>query len=302
MKQVFLTSFNAEKVSYGLDQTKSFLATQGLPVCIAEGFSNYVFQLGDDIILRVAKTSAATTLQAKETRILPLLKNKFSFEIPHPKWYFEPSQYFPFGAIAYQIIHGRPFETSLVDQVNIKGVAKSVASCMFEFHNLPTSVIPSSISAIEDSPKKLWERINIPLQNYLSETSYALAKTWWCSFLERSANYDFQKKVIHADLWGENLILDEHLNQLVGVIDFEMLTKGDIAQDFVPQSYISKDFSDMVIENYRHIGGYLGANFEERVYDWSILRELSGLRYAISYPEANELEDSLQKVKRFWKQ
>lgn len=146
----------------------------------------------------------------------------------------------------------------------------------------------------------LWQAVESTLEAYLNVVSYNAAKTWWHAFLERKTARQSTVKLVHGDLWGENIILNESLSNVIGVIDFEFLSYGDNAQDFAPQSYVSADFAAKVVQSYQRLGGQLGDHFEQRVYDWSVIRELRGLQYAIAYPDSNELEDSLEKVTRFF--
>jgi aminoglycoside phosphotransferase (APT) family kinase protein len=103
--------------------------------------------------------------------------------------------------------------------------------------------------------------------------------------------------LIHGDPWGENIILNETLNRVMGVVDFEAVSIGDVAQDFAAQKYLGPDFLSQVIEHYQMFGGGLENHFATRLQAWSMLRELRGLRYAIKYPGSSELLDSLQKVR-----
>ena len=56
-------------------------------------------------------------------------------------------------------------------------------------------------------------------------------------------------------------------------------------------------FLRLVMDHYRKLGGELGDHFPSRLQAHAVLRELSGLRYAIRYPESGELADALQKVR-----
>ncbi len=297
MKTNFLSLLNTYQVSLGLHYAAPDLAKQGKPILLADGFSSYVFCVGDEFILRVAKNSEAGKQQLNEFRNLVSLQGKLSLQIPFPKWQLAASEFFPFGAMAYPVIVGRPFNLSLAEHVDLEQVAYSLASFMFELHETNP---PVSIPARDQEPLMLWQAVEASLQGYLNDRSYKLAKTWWHSFAERKTNRPPPAKLVHGDLWGENIILDESLSKVVGIIDFELFNQGDSAQDFAPQSYVSAEFKAKVVQSYQHLGGQLGDHFEQRVHDWSVIRELRGMQYAIAYPDANELEDSLEKVTRLF--
>ncbi len=297
MKSTFLSSLNAHQVSLGLRHSAPDLARRGQARLLADGFSSYVFCVGDAFIVRVAKTREAGKQQLTEFRHLLNLQGNLSVHIPLPKWQLAASEYFPFGAMAYPMIAGRPFDLSLAEQVDLEQVAYSLARFMLELHELSPSV---AISKRDDEAIMLWQALEGNLEAYLNEASYNAAKTWWQAFLESKSHNQARATVVHGDLWGENIILDESLSKVIGIIDFELLSYGDSAQDFAPQAYVSAEFAAKVVQNYKLLGGQLGNHFEQRVYDWSVIRELRGLQYAIAYPDSHELEDSLEKVTRFF--
>ncbi len=288
-----VANLDAERVRVGL---KDALPSKRFsePVFLADGFSSYVFLVGD-MLLRVAKHSEAATQHAKEVRALPRLKQGISLQIPLPTWHLAPSKYFPFGAVGYRRIAGTPFDLSLAERVDLEQVAFSLATFLLELHRC-TSLL--SVPARGDEPALLWNATSPTLRHYLG-ARYKKAQAWWLSF----AQYEDERPpmaLVHGDLWGENIILDDSLSQVVGIVDFESLAVGDVAQDFAPQMYVSRKFLEMVAEYFERLGGQSGRDFERRVRDWSILRELRGLRYALVYPELDELEDSLEKVQKFW--
>lgn len=286
--------FDAKSAALGLEQTLPALAKLGTPELIADGFSSYIFLIADEVILRVAKTRASASQQLKELRTLPLFQARLSFQIPQPQWYLEPSSHFPFGAIAYPLVKGRPFDLSLVDKVDLEGVAASLARFMLELQSIKP---PKGVPTRAEEPAMLWRGIEASLQAHLDGQTAVKAETWWNAF-RRDRHTPAAAKLVHGDLWGENILLDASLSEVVGIIDFELLATGDIAQDFAPQLYVSRAFTNLVVHQFKRLGGQTGDSFEQRVHDWSILRELRGLHHALSYPASNELEDSLEKVSR----
>ena len=296
MNSSFLAHFDAERANSSLRRTVPSLGKLGDPILLADGFSSYVFSVGD-MILRVAKNKEATAQQVKEVRVLPLLKQGVSLQISSPEQYLEPSENFPFGAMIYKRIEGTPFDLSLAKRADLEQIARSLASFMLELHRLTPSV---NAQARDDEPAVLWEATNATLRRHLGASRYEKAQAWWLSFTRYIKDERPPTGLVHGDLWGENIILDASLSDVVGVVDFELLATGDIAQDFAPQGYVSHEFTKRVAEHFERLGGQLGRDFERRVYDWSILRELRGLRYALLYPESDELGDTLEKLQRFW--
>jgi aminoglycoside phosphotransferase (APT) family kinase protein len=233
----------------------------------------------------------------REQAILPLLQKHLPIQIPQPSWRVEPSDHFPFGAIGYHRILGIPFSLDLVPHVDLDRIAQDVARFLAALHNVPPAEIIALDGGPADDDENLRVEIMPALQTYLRADEYEKLEMWWEGYLNNPVKDDFTPKVIHGDPWGENIILNEALNRVVGVVDFETVSTGDVAQDFAAQKYVGGDFLGQVIEHYQEFSGVLENHFAIRLEGCSMLRELRGLHYAIRYPESGELLDSLQKIR-----
>ena len=176
-------------------------------------------------------------------------------------------------------------------------IAQDLAQFLVALHHLPLDEMTALGLKIIDELDSLWAQVMPILYTYLTEAEYEKIRTWWESYLNNPVKESFTPKLIHGDPWGENIILNETLDGIVGVVDFEMLSIGDVAQDFAAQKYLGPDFLSRVLEHYQELGGELENHFAKRLQCWSLLRELRGLGYAIRYPRSSELVDSLQKVR-----
>jgi aminoglycoside phosphotransferase (APT) family kinase protein len=172
-----------------------------------------------------------------------------------------------------------------------------LAGALVALHSFPLDTAISFGVTENDDLESLGAELMRVLSKHFSKDDYKKFISWWEKFRHRAAIDNHMPKLIHGDLWGENIILNEKLDHVVGIIDFESLTVGDVAQDFAAQKYLGQDFLSQIIEYYREFGGDLGTQFLSRLQDHSMLRELEGLRYAIRYPESGELQDCLGKVR-----
>jgi aminoglycoside 2''-phosphotransferase len=263
---------------------------------LAEGFGSQVYLLDDEYIFRIAKSADVGKRYGTEMRVLPHLQRHLALQIPRPLWH--DSGAFAHGVIGYRKIRGVPFALELTDQVDLNRVAHSLAAFIFDLHSAPISEFePYGISRRRDL-EGLHDYTSPVLRGHLPRDRYERLAAWWDSYLVKSARANQPLAVLHGDLWGENLILGETCDDLVGVVDFEAVSVGDVARDFAPQTYLGQSFFDTLIGHYQSLGGQLGTSFLERLQDELLLRELTGLRYALEYPEADELGDALSKVAR----
>ena len=296
-RESFLTELELEQIRRGLRPILPTLSDSDTLKLLSEGFSSYVILVADHVILRIAKIRKAGEGYLKERAILPHLRRHFPFQVPEPEWYAEPSEVFPFGAIGYRAIPGIPFSLRLAPSVNLKNVAEDLARFLVSLHNFPLDTTRSFGITEKDDLESLRSEVMPALSAHLSKDDYKKLTLWWEEFRNNPVLHSFTPKLIHGDPWGENIILNEKLDHVVGIIDFECVTMGDVAQDFAAQKYLGQGFLSPVVEYYRDLGGDFESNFLSRLQRHSMLRELGGLLYAIRYPESDEFQDSLQKVR-----
>lgn len=263
---------------------------------LAEGFGSQVYLLDDEYIFRVAKNASVGKRYEAEKGILPDLQPALPLPIPQPLWH--DARAFSHGVIGYRKIPGVPFALELRDQVDLNRVAQGLAEFLVALHAVPVCELePYGVSRTRDL-EVLHASASPVLREYLSPDSYFRLASWWESQFVKSERQNRSLATLHGDLWGENLILNESLDQLVGVVDFEAATIGDVAGDFAPQTYLGQTFLDTLLREYESLGGRLGTKFIERLQDELLLRELGGLQFALEHPEADELDDALRKIQR----
>jgi len=296
-RTTFLPNLELEKIKEGLQQTFPTLANLNTLKLLSDGFSSYVILIEDEIIFRIAKTSEAMHGHMKERALLPYLQGYLPFQVLELTWQAKPSKFFPFGVIGYRAIPGIPFSLELAPSVNLKHIAHDLARFLVRLHDFPIDKARSFGFAEIIDLESLGAEVMPILSSLFSKAEYGKLSSWWEKYLNDPAKDDFRPKLIHGDPWGENIILDESLDHIVGIIDFESVNIGDAAQDFAAQKYLGRGFSNSVIKSYRELGGEPGSHFSTRLLWHSMLRELGGLKYAIRYPESGELGDCLQKVR-----
>ncbi|MGH2544298.1 MAG: phosphotransferase family protein, partial [Ardenticatenaceae bacterium] len=182
-------------------------------------------------------------------------------------------------------------------QVDLDRVARNVAEFLVALHAYPVGEAPQ-LGNLEPKNVEVLGQEAIPLlRTHLSESEYETITSWWKWYPTDATKEYFHPKLIHGDLWCENIILNETLDRVVGVVDWESVATGDVAWDFVAQKYVGNAFLSQVIGHYQTLGGELGNNFDARLRGLSLLRELGGFLYAVRHPESGELEDALQKIR-----
>ncbi len=82
------------------------------------GWDNYLFRLGNNMLIRLPSHNDYAASVKKEQRWLPFLANHLSIQIPNPIALGEPSEYFPLLWSIYQWIEGNTLDSADVTSMN----------------------------------------------------------------------------------------------------------------------------------------------------------------------------------------
>jgi aminoglycoside 2''-phosphotransferase len=262
---------------------------------VGEGFSSCAVCVDERWIFRIGRNAETLIRHEREWAILPLLSARLPLPIPEPCWHAGPSEVFPFGVIGYPLLPGVPWTLDMGDQVEHERVARQLGEFLSALHAFPVDEALAAGVAAAEPPEALVNEVMPALPEHLDTQSYGRFSAWWAARQAHPERYEYTPRLLHGDLWCENILLAPDLSHIVGVVDFEQIRVGDPVSEFAALRYVGDGFIDRVRASYR-LAGDLEPYFEERLRAAAILRELDGLRYALRYPESGELEDAVEKV------
>ncbi|MBX3083993.1 MAG: phosphotransferase [Anaerolineae bacterium] len=264
---------------------------------LGSGFNSTALETAEGLVFRIAKNEWAAAGYRKEARFLPVMAAQLPTPIPDPQWYAATSGTFPFGVIGYRKLAGTPM-TNNVSNLNQDTLAGSIAQFLMALHGIPLDVVEGMKRSEVADYTALRESVMPTLRTTLTSGEYATIATWWERFLVDVNVTAYQPVVCHGDLWYENMLVDDTAQQVTGVLDFENMTISDPALDFVALLYLGEAFVAQVIRAYEKAGGMLGGDFLRRLnWLWG-LREFGGVAYSVRFDDAEELADSIEKIRK----
>ena len=262
---------------------------------VGGGFSSIAVCVDASVIIRVARNAETMACHRRERAILPTLSDHLPLAIPEPRWHSGPTNTFPYGLIGYPMLKGIPCTLGMAQRVNLNRVARQLGEFMSALHAFPVEEARAAGVEPEESPAALVNEVLPALPAHLDAESYASFQAWWSTYQAYPERYAYTPRLLHGDLWCENILLAPDLSRATGVVDFEQMRLGDPVSEFAALRYLGAGFIDRVRACYR-LGDDLEPHFEQRLRAAVILRELSGLGYALRYPSSGELEDAVKKV------
>jgi aminoglycoside phosphotransferase (APT) family kinase protein len=262
---------------------------------IGEGYGSRVYATGGGDILRVAKNSLTKHNHERERAVLGVIKPYIhSVAIPEPSIFIASSDEYPYGAIGYKRIPGRPLQPADITAARRQSLAEQIADFIDELHKIPVALVTDNapLPPYLPAPRKvrsLWNRVG----PYVLQNAPGMYVDLDKAFARSARIVGRQREpqvVLHGDLWYENMIFDD--NKLIGVIDFEAVSVGHPIVDFMTQGYIDDGFRQLVVAAYQRCDTFeydedLGACL-------MFLREMSGLDYGIQTQSIDR--DSLEKI------
>ena len=224
-----------------------------------EGTNNYIFEVNDELIFRFPKSEYAVQKLSKEVKVLKLLKNYISLNIP--KIFYEERE-----VIAYFMMSGVPFRKDLLidDEKTCQFVAQQLATFLKQLHNVPADKIlefdipNSEVPNTYEDWVNLYHNLQHDVLPELPSHTQEWAKKHFESFLDNKSNFEYEPKLIHGNLGYYHILFDTSKNCISGIIDFGTAGLGDPAMDIAVLIYnYGEDFLNRFYPTYPELNLYL---------------------------------------------
>ena len=148
------------------------------------------------------------------------------------------------GALLYEEIKGLILYEKYFNKINKENLSSKLSLFLNELYLIPIkeSDIPKSKNKIIFEFKEDIEIIN----DFLKGNGVEKINNFKNEFLEYINVFnDFH--YIHGDLWEENMIISEDYQDLIGIVDFDNFSIGDIAKDYATLLDLGFDFINILI-------------------------------------------------------
>lgn len=196
-----------------------------------EGLTNDVVVINGELVFRFPKNDYAVDCLKNEVRILKLLENRLSLDIPAALYESEK-------AMCYRKISGAPLRRDILLKLETdaqRSIANQLATFHKELHGVEVKELPNPKTSVAVLFREDWteayRRIEEKVFPLLQRHTREWAKDHFESFLADDSNFDYEPKLIHADLMPYHVLFDEQQKQINGIIDFGCAGLGDPAID-----------------------------------------------------------------------
>ena len=279
---------DATDVSAALDRIG---VAHGAVVPAAQGWSYFTFEVEPHWIFRFPRNAELVGALRREIAVLPEIASRLSVRVPAFEHVGERAGW-PF--VGYRRIEGRALVAA-----DLEGEAStSVASALSELHGVPLEVVAPRIAA--EPTLEAWRRRYHALHAAAQERVMPLLTPALAAAVERGFARFLDSQLaalpavtpVHYDLGCEHLLVDTRTGLLNGIIDFEELTIGDPAVDFVGLFVEGgEEAVRRVLSRYR---GPRDASFEQRIAFYAWMGAYHEIEHGLEHADRRHIEAGIK--------
>src|SRR5215813_3502168 len=199
-----------------------------------DGLMNDVVIVNGEVVFRFPKHEYSFKHLKNETRILRLLRNYISLEIPSPLYEID-------DALAYRFIPGETLRRDMLMRLtedDQQAIADQLAQFFKELHGVPANEISEIEIPMADALMKyegwlnVYERIRDKVFPLLQQHQRAWATEHFESYLAERSNFEYELRMVDTDVSPYHIMFDMEMKCINGIIDFGCAGLGDPAIDF----------------------------------------------------------------------
>lgn len=187
-----------------------------------------------------------------EQAITDFIRSRVELSVPKITLFSQPVLMARYPLIAGAMIHAD--DLAKLPEKNKEIIASQLAQFMHTMHKVSQAEIKNT--GIDLAPS--WQLSTELIALQLQAEEHAVLQKLLPDVLRNHSHLQVpQENMVfgHFDLHGGNLLIDEHKQKLVGVIDFGNCKFGDLHQDFSTICLSDPDLAERVMAHYESIAG-----------------------------------------------
>jgi aminoglycoside phosphotransferase (APT) family kinase protein len=229
------------------------------PVSITEfasGWDNTVFLVNSAFVFRFPRRRIAVPLMETETRLLPWLSRQLTLRIPSPSHIGTPSAEYPNVFAGYPLISGRTITAMRMPNEERRSLAAPLGKFLKELHSVSPDEARSRGASNDPICRldrhhnaKAIDRLSTFTEDVLPRNVHGQIRSLLDSL--PTAEQASTKTLVHGDLHGSQILVDDVTYELAGVIDWGDVHLGDPAADFAAiHSLLPQDCHEAFLREY----------------------------------------------------
>ena len=214
---------------------------------LGEGWTSRAYLINTELVFRFPKHREDWPELQREIAFLAFAAERLPTSVPQYLRVIPDSAAAAAGYAVYRYLSGQELKIRALDHDRLAVVADSLAEFLLTLHGLRTELELSSLLPAEDT-RSLAEdylvRADREIVSKLEQSDARALRKLFEEYLNEPQSFLFRPSVIHADLSGEHILVED--GSVVGVIDFGDVSWGDPDYDF---AYLFLDFGHSFVQD-----------------------------------------------------
>jgi aminoglycoside 2''-phosphotransferase len=199
-----------------------------------EGLMNDIVIVNGEVVFRFPKHEYSFKHLKNEAKLLRLLRDYISLEIPLPLYDSE-------DALAYRLIPGETLRRDMLMRLpedDQQVIADQLAQFFKELHGVPISEMSDFEIPMADALMKYegWMNVYQRIRDKVFPLLLPHLREWMAEHFESQlsdkSNFEYELKMVDTDIPPYHIMFDKQKKRINGIIDFGCAGLGDPAIDF----------------------------------------------------------------------
>ncbi|MFB6504764.1 MULTISPECIES: phosphotransferase family protein [unclassified Streptomyces] len=270
---------------------------------VGRGFSNIVLRIGTDVLIRVPRTHEAMGRSEHTVEVLRRLP-PLPMAVPEVLGTLPAGPRLPFGAVLLRRLPGAVVDDD-VARAGHEAFTGDLAAFLSALHDCGDEPLLGVLGSDGTGRAGGTGRALDALDALDAETAAATADRLtgrerqvfeqWATAYRRWLP-GAEAVPIHGDVWPGNLLHTS--GRLSGVLDWDEARIGPRAADLCGVRYLGRDFAEEMTRAYAARNSCDHEVLREETKLAAVRRELRGVAWSLRHDDPEELEESLDKVRR----
>ncbi|HYI13966.1 MAG TPA: phosphotransferase [Thermomicrobiales bacterium] len=210
----------------------------GESVTVTSGQFNDILIVGE-IVFRFPRTEDAAASMSTEVTVLQQLQGRLPIAIPNPVFSRKSRDMSLPPFMGYRRIAGRPLDRRTLDELwatdrlVVELLGAQLGAFLRVLHAIPADAFDETVPLADDGTHwtRLLEAFRDELFRYMRQDAREAVERDFLAFLSSPDSFGWQPVLMHGDFGGANVLYDDALRRISGVIDFGGVALGDAAVD-----------------------------------------------------------------------
>jgi aminoglycoside 2''-phosphotransferase len=221
---------------------------------LGEGWNSQVYLVNDELVFRFPKRRENWEEIQREIAFLTFAADHLSLPVPRYTIVAPESTAAKCGYAVYRYLPGHELDLRTLTQKQQEAAAETLATFLRELHQLKLSPEIEALLPAEDARHNAEEYLQAAKEEIIPQLAAAEASSLLArfeSYLSRPENFTFQPVIIHADLSGDHILIED--GAVAAIIDFGDINLGDPDYDFMYLfDSFGEEFTLSVASRYGH--------------------------------------------------